>query len=190
MPWVIDGDGRSLRQHPQDTILCFVRAVTLVFDSFPQSQTHRHLRSGLMYSTATSLPLRKPLKSLPTIAIHATLVFVNLKDRQTLFARLLALLITEAFARGYEVTLGECWRSPEEARRLAGTGQGIARSLHSDRLAVDLNLFKNGQYLSLSEQYAELGEWWETQNALCRWGGRFSTRPDGNHFSVTYQGRA
>ena len=115
---------------------------------------------------------------------------MNLIQKQTLFARLLSSLIAEAFARGYEVTMGECWRSPEEAKRLAGTGQGISQSLHSSRLAVDLNLFKNGRLLSLSEQYAEMGQWWEAQHELCRWGGRFKTRPDGNHFSITHQGRA
>ncbi len=85
--------------------------------------------------------------------------------------------------------MGECWRSPEEAKRLAGTGQGIVQSLHSLRLAVDLNLFKDGQLLSLSEQYTEMGEYWEAQHELCRWGGRFS-RPDGNHFAITHQGRS
>ncbi|NBR87968.1 MAG: M15 family peptidase [Proteobacteria bacterium] len=100
------------------------------------------------------------------------------------------MLIRESFDRRYEVTLGECWRSPEEAKRLAGTGQGISRSLHCDRLAVDLNLFRAGQFLTKTEDYREMGEWWEKQHPDCRWGGRFTTRPDGNHFSVTYQGRS
>ena len=115
---------------------------------------------------------------------------MTLRAKQSLFATLVARLIVEAHARGYDVTLGECWRSPEEARRLAGTGQGIARSLHCDRLALDINLFRNGRYLSLTEEYTELGVWWEQQHALCRWGGRFTLRPDGNHFSLTDMGRA
>jgi hypothetical protein len=72
------------------------------------------------------------------------------------------------------VTLGEAWRSPEEAARLAKTGKGIARSLHTERLAIDLNLFKSGQYLFGTEDHRELGEWWEAQDALARWGGRFN----------------
>lgn len=111
---------------------------------------------------------------------------MTLRDRQVLFARLFAMLLIEAQALGYEVTLGECWRSPEEAVRLAGTGQGITRSLHCDRLAVDLNLFKDGLFLTKSEQYLPLGEWWEKQHPDCRWGGRFkSPHQDGNHFAVT-----
>jgi hypothetical protein len=115
---------------------------------------------------------------------------MTLHERQATFALLLSQLIREAFVRGYDVTLGESWRSPQEAKRLASTGQGIARSLHCDRLAQDLNLFKAGVYLTKTEDYAELGEYWEKLHPDCRWGGRFKTRPDGNHFSVTYQGRS
>jgi hypothetical protein len=116
---------------------------------------------------------------------------MTLHQAQVLFAQLFARLIREAFSRGYELTLGECWRSPEEAIRLAKTGQGITRSLHCDRLAVDVNLFKDGAFLTKTEDYAELGHWWEMQHPDCRWGGTFTTtRADGNHFSVTFQGRA
>lgn len=112
---------------------------------------------------------------------------MTLRQRQSLFARLLSDLIKEAFARGYDVTMGECWRSPHEAARLSKTGKGIKKSLHCDRLAVDLNLFKDGTFRTKSEQYAEMGEYWESLHPDCRWGGRFS---DGNHFAITYQGRS
>ena len=115
---------------------------------------------------------------------------MTLRQRQVLFAQLLARLIQQAGAMGYEVTLGECWRSPAEAARLAGTGAGIARSLHCDRLAVDLNLFWEGAFLTQTEQYAKLGAWWKAQHPDCRWGGDFHARPDGNHYSLTYLGRA
>ena len=114
---------------------------------------------------------------------------MTLREKQSMFARHVALLILEAFARGYEVTLGEAWRSPEEAARLAKTRKGIVRSLHVERLAIDLNLFRDGKYLSQSEDYRALGEWWEEQSTdLCKccWGGRFS---DGNHFSFAHAGR-
>ena len=95
---------------------------------------------------------------------------------------------------GYEVTLGEAWRSPEEAARLAKLGKGIVNSLHCDKLAIDLNLFKARRYLTSSEAHRPLGEWWEQQHRLCRWGGRFLDEegrpaPDGNHYSLEHQGR-
>lgn len=112
---------------------------------------------------------------------------MTLRQKQALFVRLVALLICEAQMRGYELTFGEAYRSPEEAARLAKAGKGIAQSLHTSRLAVDFNLFKDGVYLSSSDSHRVLGEWWEAQHELCRWGGRFN---DGNHYSLAHGGRA
>jgi len=114
---------------------------------------------------------------------------MTLRQKQSLFARHVALLILQAEKMGYEVTFGEAWRTPEQAARNAASGSGIANSLHTERLAIDLNLFKNGHWLSSTEAHRPLGEWWEKQHSLARWGGRF-TRPDGNHYSFTHGGRA
>ena len=113
---------------------------------------------------------------------------LNLRQKQSLFARLLPALIDHALALGFEVTLGEAWRSEWAATQYARKGLGIKASLHRDRLAIDLNLFLNGVYLSRSEAHQSLGEYWERQHSLCRWGGRFS-RPDGNHYSLEHEGR-
>lgn len=112
---------------------------------------------------------------------------MTLREKQSLFAMLVARLIQYATACGYAVTFGEAYRSPEEAARLAKLGKGIKNSLHTTRLAVDLNLFKDGVYLSSTESHRPLGEWWEQQHELCRWGGRFG---DGNHYSMTHGGRS
>lgn len=93
-------------------------------------------------------------------------------------------LILEAEKLGFEVTLGEAWRSEEEARRLASNRQGIKRSLHCDRMAVDLNLFVDGVWLQSSEAHRPLGELWESWGGA--WGGRFG---DGNHYSLAHEGR-
>lgn len=114
---------------------------------------------------------------------------MTLRQKQSLFASLVAGLIEHAHELGYEFTLGEAWRSPQEAERLAKLGEGIVASLHCLRLAIDLNLFRDGRYLSSTEAHRPLGEWWEKQHELCRWGGRFS-RPDGNHYSLSHGGRA
>lgn len=116
---------------------------------------------------------------------------MTLRDKQSAFAKLVAFLILEADHLGFELTLGEAYRSPEEAARLAKAGKGIAQSLHTQRLAIDLNLFRDGKYLTSSEAYRPLGQWWEQQSTPdyeCCWGGRF-TRADGNHFSIGYGGR-
>lgn len=111
---------------------------------------------------------------------------MTLSQKQQKFAQMVALLIQQAKSLGYEVTLGEAYRPPEVAQIYARDGRGIANSLHTSRLAIDLNLFLDGKYLTQTEDYLPLGEWWETQGGA--WGGRFQTRPDGNHFSLEHNG--
>jgi len=111
---------------------------------------------------------------------------VTLREKQSLFALLVAELIRHAATLGYAVTFGEAYRSPEEAARLAKLGKGIKNSLHTQRLAIDLNLFKDGKYLSSTESHRPLGEWWESVHPWCAWGGRFK---DGNHYSLEHEGR-
>lgn len=93
---------------------------------------------------------------------------------------MVANLIIKAEEMGYEVTLGDAYRDP----RLHGVmgekkGYGSANSFHKQRLAIDINLFKAGQYLEGTEAHKPLGEWWESQGGS--WGGRFK---DGNHYSL------
>lgn len=114
---------------------------------------------------------------------------MTLLQKQQMFAHLVSGLLLAASKFGYSCTLGEAYRSPEEAARLAALGKGITQSLHTQRLAIDLNLFRDGVLLTKSEDYQTLGEWWElnsTPDYQCCWGGRFR---DGNHFSLAHNGR-
>ena len=92
--------------------------------------------------------------------------------QQVEFMRRVPLLINKAFELGYEVTGGDLYRDP-----LRCSGYGSKSSRHRVRLAIDLNLFKNGKYLSETADHKELGEWWESIGGI--WGGRFN---DGNHY--------
>lgn len=111
---------------------------------------------------------------------------MTLRQKQSLFVRLVSALLIEADARGYELTFGETWRPPETAALYAKQGKGIKNSLHCQRLAIDLNLFRDGKYLSSTAAHQPLGEFWEGLHPLCRWGGRFG---DGNHYSLEHGGR-
>ena len=99
---------------------------------------------------------------------------MSLGERQRTFTRMVADLIVFAYDNGYELTLGDAY---------AQTGH-MAKSLHYSRLAIDLNLFKNGAYLTSTEDHRPLGEYWESLGGS--WGGRFK---DGNHYSLAYDGR-
>lgn len=117
---------------------------------------------------------------------------MDLLHKQYIFSGLVARLILYAYQQGYKVTLGEAWRSPETCELYEKEGKGIRNSLHNDRLAIDLNLFKNDDYLIDSAQYIVLGEFWEGLSDVpmgikCIWGGSFA-KPDGNHFSIEHRG--
>lgn len=113
---------------------------------------------------------------------------MTLGQKQRLFTKLVGQLITWSYTNGFELTFSETYRTPEQAAANAAAGKGISRSLHLVRLAVDLNLFVNGEYRTGSEDHRPLGEFWVSLHPLCRWGGNFS-RPDGNHYSLEHEGR-
>lgn len=112
---------------------------------------------------------------------------MTLGEQQRLFVLLVAKFIIWAYENGYEFTFGEAHRSIEQATLNAAKGIGIVNSLHIKRLAIDLNLFIEKIYQTESEAYKPLGEYWKSLHPLCRWGGDFS-KPDGNHFSMEFQG--
>lgn len=95
-------------------------------------------------------------------------------------------LITYAYANGYELTFGDAYRDPRvhgSHGRKKLESYSSANSVHKLRLAVDLNLFKAGVYLTSTEDHRELGEYWESIGGT--WGGRFG---DGNHYSLEHDG--
>ena len=109
---------------------------------------------------------------------------MELWQKQAIFTQAVAVLIKQISAKGFDCTLGECYRTPEQAAIYAKEGKGIVDSLHCKRLAIDINLFdKKGQYLTAPESYQQFGDLWETLNPKFRWGGHFS-RGDGNHFEM------
>lgn len=89
---------------------------------------------------------------------------------------------------GYQVTGGELYRPPEVASLYSSKGMGIKNSVHTKRLAIDLMIFKDGVYLTKTEDYKFAGEYWKRLNQLARWGGDFKSIKDGNHFSFEYEG--
>jgi len=105
---------------------------------------------------------------------------VRLGEKQKLFAIHFWRLLRKMERDGYEYTINEIYRSPEEAAR-----RGFTKTLHTKKLAADVNLFLDGRYLRATKHHKSFGEWWEKQHELARWGGRFG---DGNHYSFTHGG--
>ena len=108
----------------------------------------------------------------------------TLGQKQRRFLQMVAQLINFSYSQGYELTLGDGYRDP----RLHGAigdrkGYGHPNSAHKTRLAIDLNLFKDGVYLTTTAAHKPLGEFWESLGGA--WGGRFN---DGNHYSIEHNG--
>jgi len=106
---------------------------------------------------------------------------MTLGQQQRIFSLKLAQFIVWIYEQGYEVTMGDAFRDP----RVHGAfgekvAYGAASSFHKKKLAQDLNLFKDGKYLSSTEDHRMLGEKWESMGGT--WGGRFAKK-DGNHYS-------
>lgn len=113
-----------------------------------------------------------------------------LVDKQSQFTFKLAEFLLWLKSKGYQVTLGEAYRPPEMAKIYAAQGKGIKNSVHTLKLAIDLNLFYDGIFLTTFKEYEEAGRKWEglsTPEITCTWGGRFS-RVDANHFSFEHNG--
>lgn len=105
---------------------------------------------------------------------------MKLSEHQQAFAQNAARLILRIGATpGYACTFGEALRTAEMAELYVKQGKGIKNSQHIKKLAVDVNLFKDGEYLGDTESHRPFGEWWETLDPLNRWGGRYK---DGNHY--------
>lgn len=99
---------------------------------------------------------------------------MTIGEKQREFTFMVGLLIQRAYDTGYELTFGDAFAKDGHSDN----------SLHYLRLAIDLNLFKDGFYLTETEDHKPLGEFWESIGGS--WGGRFN---DGNHYSLSWQGR-
>ncbi len=105
-----------------------------------------------------------------------------LLGHQQLFLLDVAKLIVKAKELGYVATAGELWRPQAMQDIYLREGKTHAKfSNHTERLAIDLNLFKDN-VLCTAEEVRPLGHFWESLSNMNRWGGNFTTIKDGPHF--------
>ncbi len=106
---------------------------------------------------------------------------MTLLEKQMKFAELLTYFLYRLFELGYRVTFGEVWRTKEQQeiyvkKKLSKT----MNSKHLERLAVDLNFFKDGKWLAERDELVEVGQVWKSMDQECVWGGDWGW--DGGHF--------
>jgi hypothetical protein len=93
--------------------------------------------------------------------------------KQSRFAFMVAVLILFALVKGYQITFGDTWAKEGKGRKHK------KGSFHFKRLAVDLNLFKDGVWLEETKHHEPLGVFWKMIGGT--WGGDWD---DGNHYSL------
>lgn len=98
----------------------------------------------------------------------ASVIYMTLRQRQSKFVKMVALLIQFAYEQGYEISFGDAWANDGHKEN----------SYHYKRLAIDLNLFREGRFLRSTKSHEPLGLFWESIGGS--WGGRWQ---DGNHYS-------
>jgi len=104
---------------------------------------------------------------------------MSLGKEQEAFSRHLALLLMEAFNRGYEVRMGEVQRMPEMQQIYFKTGRSkTLNSAHLSKLAADLHFTKAGVLCYPDE----LGRYWESLDPKNQAGMFWKTFKDSPHF--------
>mgnify|MGYP003335027916 CR=1 FL=1 len=93
-------------------------------------------------------------------------------------------LVQKATELGFVVTAGEMYRTPEQQQIYVKTGRSrTMNSLHLQRRAVDLNFFRDGQFVYSKAILSPLGAYWESLHPYNSWGGNGDKLVDVPHFS-------
>lgn len=104
-------------------------------------------------------------------------------DEQWAFLQDYCKLLVKAGELGFVVTAGELWRPPEMQKIYLDTGRSkTMRSQHLERLAGDLNFFRDGKQVTRKADLQVLGDYWESLSPVNRWGGNFKSLIDCPHF--------
>jgi hypothetical protein len=107
---------------------------------------------------------------------------MTLGEHQEAFAQDFVRLLLRAWELGYQVRIGEVYRTPEQQAIYIQTGRSkTMRSMHINKTAADVHFFKNGKLCYPKE----LGEYWESLDERNEWGGNWRSFKDAPHFQRT-----
>jgi len=123
---------------------------------------------------------------------------MSLSDEQWEFLQDVSELIRWAKANNFKLTGGELYRTQDQqklyyyGKRIVVHKDGVLsciddkkrsktlRSRHTERLAIDLNVFVNGRLAWEPEDLKSIGEFWKSLNPQNVWGGDWGW--DAGHF--------
>ena len=96
-------------------------------------------------------------------------------QKQERFAELLIVLMLFIHSKGCKIRIGDVFAKMGHKRH----------SFHYRKLAADLNVFKDGEYLTQTIQHEPFGTFWMRLDPMCVWGGDWG---DGNHYQFGRDG--
>lgn len=109
---------------------------------------------------------------------------MTLSQKQWRFSYLLSLLIKWTYENGYTISMGHGYRTKEEQLAYYNSGASKVKvGKHPKCLAQDINLWKDGKYLTETPDYKPPGDYWKSLDPECVWGGDWGW--DGGHFQYT-----
>ena len=111
---------------------------------------------------------------------------MSLRQEQCAFTVDCMKLFVWLYEHSYEWSFGEAWRTPEQQAIYLQAGKSkTMNSFHLKRLAIDLNIFKDGRLLATKEEMQTIGNAWESMCAQNTWGGNWKNFKDIPHFERT-----
>lgn len=88
---------------------------------------------------------------------------MSLVNEQHTFLQDVSKLLQYISSQGFQVTGGELFRTPEQQQIYVKTGRSTTfNSKHLSRLAIDLNIFKEGSLIYDVSILEPIGKYWES----------------------------
>jgi peptidoglycan L-alanyl-D-glutamate endopeptidase CwlK len=107
---------------------------------------------------------------------------MKLLEHQFIFWGHVFSLTNHAHQRGWLIQPRELQRTEYQQKKYVEEGKSkTMQSYHLKCLAIDLNFWKGGEWITDKSSLTELGEYWESLDPLNRWGGNW-TFYDPAHF--------
>ena len=107
---------------------------------------------------------------------------MSLGHEKEIFTTHVVSLIQTAWSLGYQVRIGEVFRTPEQQALYVTTRRSeTMNSMHLKKCAIDLVLLRNNKICGY-EEIKPLGDFWESLDPKNRWGGNWKKLVDTPHF--------
>lgn len=108
---------------------------------------------------------------------------MTLGKNQEAFSKDLTALLNYLHDNNYVVRIGEAERTKEQQEIYIKQGKSkTLNSMHLKRCAIDLHIFKDGNWLQTKAQLQEIGDYWESLSTENKWGGNYKNFIDTPHF--------